>query len=759
MDPLPSDGRSSARRKSFSDELFWRPKEDKKSVAMAGQQKNNTKPAAKGKKMAPKAKKADEREETFQAVVLTDSFETRFLPFSLERPRCLLPIGNTPMIDYTLEFLSFNGIREVIVYCTAHTFEVEAYLLASKWNPATSFASPFSSLEFIHSQSTSYGDAMRMIDSRGIITGDFLLTYADVVSNLPIGPILQKHRTRRTEDKNAIMTVVTRYGGPGQHRAKPKAVVPVFVNNPRKVRILHYDEMTPFDERKYIDLPVEVLEEPEFEMRGDLIDTGIDICTPDVLALWSESFDAEKPRSQFLHNILKDYELNGKTIHIEIVDKHYAARASTLQLYDCVSKDILGRWTFPMIPDNNWVIDQKYSRGAGGIIKEDGVILARSCKVGKKTVLGRATSIGDGTVISNSIIGRRCQIGKNVVIEDSYIWDDVVVEDSAHIKKSIIASEAAIGKSAAILEGALISYSVRIGSNTTVKAGERITRAKRKREDVEGEPLARVPADTSIVGEGGDGYAYEDTEEDEKDACRDLLSTLIYSTAHLNLAEDSFSQIGSDAGSDEDEAEARSRHSSFASAVSDDEASGDESSGQNFHKDAVADVFKTLSESGDFHNTRVEFTSLRLSNNATDHHMHRAIAVGFIKRIVQLIEGGAEPLKAVKQTLAQEGATAFLSDVALGRDKRVGDQADLLTSFQKDLCNREKGEAVLFSLCKEFYDLEVIEEEGFEAWWKDPKGSETEHMRRVRVMAGGFIAWLEDAEEEDSDDEDDEDSD
>lgn len=36
---------------------------------MAGQQKNNTKPAAKGKKMAPKAKKADEREETFQAVV------------------------------------------------------------------------------------------------------------------------------------------------------------------------------------------------------------------------------------------------------------------------------------------------------------------------------------------------------------------------------------------------------------------------------------------------------------------------------------------------------------------------------------------------------------------------------------------------------------------------------------------------------------------------------------------------------------------
>lgn len=73
---------------------------------MAGPQKNNSKSAPKGKKMAPKGKKAeDEREETFQAVVckhitnyhayvfnadlrqvLTDSFESRFQPFSLERP-------------------------------------------------------------------------------------------------------------------------------------------------------------------------------------------------------------------------------------------------------------------------------------------------------------------------------------------------------------------------------------------------------------------------------------------------------------------------------------------------------------------------------------------------------------------------------------------------------------------------------------------------------------------------------------------------
>ncbi|RQM08335.1 hypothetical protein DH86_00003832, partial [Scytalidium sp. 3C] len=58
--------------------------------------------APKGKKATPAGKKAeDEREESFQAVILADSFETRFNPFTLEKPRCLLPLANTPLIEYT----------------------------------------------------------------------------------------------------------------------------------------------------------------------------------------------------------------------------------------------------------------------------------------------------------------------------------------------------------------------------------------------------------------------------------------------------------------------------------------------------------------------------------------------------------------------------------------------------------------------------------------------------------------------------------
>ena len=70
----------------------------------------------------------EEREEPLQAVVLADSFETRFNPFTLERPRCLLPLANTPLIEYTLEFLASAGAEEVFLCCGNHPDQIEDYL-------------------------------------------------------------------------------------------------------------------------------------------------------------------------------------------------------------------------------------------------------------------------------------------------------------------------------------------------------------------------------------------------------------------------------------------------------------------------------------------------------------------------------------------------------------------------------------------------------------------------------------------------------
>jgi len=643
------------------------------------------------------------------------------------------------------------GVQNIYIYCGAFATEIEEYIKASIWNPPST-ASPFASLEIIKTTARSVGDAMRDLDSRDLITGDFLLVHGDLVSNLPIDGALAAHRARRIADKNAIMTMVLRSAGLEPHRTKTQGITPVFVVDPSKNRCLHYEEINPVQANKYVNLDPDLLSEHgEMEIRTDLIDCGIDICTPDVLALWSDSFDYEVPRRHFLHGVLKDYELNGKTIHTEIIRDHYAARASNLQEYEAVSKDILGRWTFPFVPDSNLLPEHRYKFERGGLCMETGVILARSCRIGKKTVLGKDTSIGDASVVSNSIIGRRCQIGKNVVIENAYIWDDVVIGDGSKVCRSIIASEAVVGRQCNILPGSLLDYGVRIADKTDVKEGTRITRAKRNRDDVEGEHLVRVLADTAIVGPGGEGYAFQD--DDEEDEELSLQSSLIYSTSHLNLSSESISTLSSEISAPS-EVPDRSRLNSFAGSISDDADSttgGGGGSGEAFHHDAVADVLRTLTEVGGFDNLRVEFTSLRLSNNASDHQMRRAIAVAFTKRISQLVESGTEASKAASQTLSMSGAEAFVNEVAIGSKKKVEDQVDFLICVQKDLVHRGSGDTILATLCQVLYNSDVIEEEAFEDWWADEKSSDGEEMEKVRAKTEMFMTWLREAEEEESD--------
>src|SRR5438045_4517543 len=275
----------------------------------------------------------------------------------------------------------------------------------SKWVRPSS---PFTKLEILKSTSMTVGDAMRDLDARYLITGDFLIVSGDVVSNLPLEDALANHRARRAADKNAIMTMILREAG-SKHRSKEQRMTPVFVIDPTKDRCIHYEEMRAGRTSRYVNIDPELVSaHSEIDVRSDLIDCYIDICTPDVLALWTDSFDYESPRKHFLFGVLKDYELNGKTIHTHIVNKHYAARVRDLQAYDAMSKDIIQRWAYPLCPDSNLLQNQTYRLLRGNIYKEDGVMLARGCVVKRHTVIGTGTSIGDGSVVSNSIIGRRC---------------------------------------------------------------------------------------------------------------------------------------------------------------------------------------------------------------------------------------------------------------------------------------------------------------------------------------------------------------
>ncbi|KAJ5297778.1 hypothetical protein PENANT_c012G01579 [Penicillium antarcticum] len=686
----------------------------------------------------PKANAAEDVEETFQAVVLADTFETRFEPFTREKPRCLLPLANTPLIEYTLEFLANAGVEEVFLYGGAHSDQLEKYINASKWR---ALSSPFKHLSFLKSTSTSVGDVMRDLDGKHLITGDFIVVSGDVISNLPIEGALAAHRTRRETDKNAIMTMVLREAG-RNHRTKSTSTSPVFVIDPTKNRCVHYEEIDrspDCTEQARISIETEtILEFPELDIRQDLIDCSIDICTPDVLSLWSDSFDYQTPRKQFLYGVLKDYELNGKTLHTYIINDNYAARVRNLKAYDAISKDIISRWAYPLCPDTNLLPGHTYNLRKGSLYQEQGVTLARSCVIGRRTVIGQGTSIGDRTTVHSTTLGRNCKIGRNVKLDGAYIWDNVVIGDNTDVRGAIIADGVVIGKNCNIATGALISFGVKIADGISVESGKRITKTR-----MDG---SRAKSDPSVVGEEGEGYEFihgeeDDSDDDDEDDESIASSGLIYRMPGLSLSSASISTLSSELSQG---SWPHSGRSSFST---------DHEEQDNFHHDASASVFDSLREGVSADVVQLELVSLRMTANASDNQVRRAIVSSFMKHIQQLMEAGKGAGQAVSEVFSKykEVVERTLFDRQKEQKK---DQVDLLLVLQQDLVHRSKGDTVLLFTAKSLYELELVDEEAYDQWWNDERSSATEEMRTVRGQAQQFVDWLAEAEEESSEEED-----
>ncbi|KAL8804492.1 MAG: hypothetical protein Q9182_002499 [Xanthomendoza sp. 2 TL-2023] len=687
---------------------------------------------AKGKAKPPEEK----RQESLQAVVLADSYETRFRPFSLERPRCLLPLANTPVIEYTLGFLARAGVEDIFIYCRAHSEQVEAYVDTSRWRLPTS---PFKNLVLFKSDAASVGDAMRDLDNRDLITGDFLLVSGDLVSNIAIESALARHRGRREKDKNAIMTMVLCESGI-HHRCKTTSRKPVFVINPTTDRCLHYEEIhaSGRDGRHVLLDPNLLSEHSEIEARDDLNDCRIDICTPDVLGLWSDNFDYQSLRTGFLFGVLKDYELNGKTIHTHVVTDQYGARVRNLRAYNAISKDMAGRWTYPLCPDSNHVPGQNYNYNRYGIYQENDVTLARTSQVVGRCILGRRTVIGEGVTVSASSLGRNCQIGKCAKIEESYIWDNVVVGNGSTIRQAIVAEGAVIGKDCTIEAGALISYNVRIADSTTVSASKKITRA------ITAKQTSRDASDISVVGEGGEGYEYVVDSDDGSDASDSSYS--MYSNPQASVSDVSVSTLRSEE-SELEQTEDRSRRASFVSETSDEAVLN-----KSFHDDASKSILDGLEMDHLPENISLELNAFRMTFNASQHEVRRAVVAAFMKHIANLEKRGTGAREAVHQVFSRY--RAVIARIMFDTDSRdKPDQVDFLLSVQRELVSRGNGELLLLFVANEVYDMELVEEDGILQWWLDVRSSQG-NMANIRGLMEQFITCLQEAEEGDESEED-----
>eukprot|EP01132_Coremiostelium_polycephalum_P001071 gene1071-1357_t len=432
-------------------------------------------------------------EEVLQAIVLGDSFDRKFAPITLEKPRTLLPLVNIPLLDYTLELLASGGIQEIFVFCCAHAEQIKQYISQSRWSKLPGVIVK----AIVGSNCQSTGDALRAIFQCQLIQSDFVLISGDVVSNMNLAKALQVHKARRELDKNNILTMVFKQASPS-HRTRSKQDDPVIGIDHDTLQLLCYENSV---RENKIKLSTKMFKKhPSIQLRYDLIDCHIDICSPEVLALFNDNFDFEDIRKDFIHDLMAS-DLLDHRIYTYVLQGEYAARVKDLRTYHSVSKDIIHRWTFPMVPDNNFMCNTTYSLSRQMIYKEKGVKLLSDCVVGEETVLGHGTQIGGGSDISHSIIGRNCIIGNNVKIVGSYIWDNVIIEDDVIITSSMICDGAHINANSTVSKGSIISFNVVVGDALFVDQFSKLTICDPEAGDDEiDDPTAEIPMGKNGVG-------------------------------------------------------------------------------------------------------------------------------------------------------------------------------------------------------------------------------------------------------------------
>ena len=242
-------------------------------------------------------------ETPLQAVLLCDSFTLSFRPASYDTPKVLCPLNNVPMIDYTIEWLAKCDVKEVIVFAVNQADQIEKHLKASHWGETIKITT------IKDSNCGNPGDALREIDKLGLIRSDpFICVSGDVISNVPIAAAIADHKVRKKADAANMMTILlkptTTGSGPSVLRTGSEDLV-VGLNEDTGQIILFEDDIT----KNKVDLPSSFFDShSKIAVRTDLLDTGIDICSPDVLARFSDEFDYRDIRKQFVHNSCAEEE-------------------------------------------------------------------------------------------------------------------------------------------------------------------------------------------------------------------------------------------------------------------------------------------------------------------------------------------------------------------------------------------------------------------------------------------------------------------
>ncbi|KFB49935.1 hypothetical protein ZHAS_00017968 [Anopheles sinensis] len=658
-----------------------------------------------------------ENEEIVQAILIADSYNDNFLPFTSASPLALLPLVNVPLIEYTLEVLNRHGVEEVIIFCSNQSNEVKRFIQQRQAEKCT--WSMGMTITIISSESCRcLGEALRDLEARHIIRGNFILLGVDSVTNANLTALLEEHKRLLKIDRGAAMTVV--YKDTVQRLRTGNEVMIVMDTSTR--RLLHHQRLTQQQQQKErnFELPLELfVANRNVTVYHGLLDPQIAICSHAALPLFADNFDF-LTRDDFVNGVLINEEILNSRIYVaKLGREEYAQRVSNWQTYHMVSLDIMNRWVYPLVPD--MAISQvcpyyKYYRN--NIYRHRNVLLSRSCELDGDLAVAENSKIEEDTFIRQSVVGRGCKIGRKCRIRNSFIFDGAIVGDNCVLDHCIIASGASVGPGCHIGDGAVLGEHVELPGGMTVK--KVLVQAEKPDDEWGGASQKLAQRAYTVPEEQPD----ESDDSDDDVEVRELFNQPVLVAPLRSIYSPSIYQLSDDEAA-----------SCVPSPVQEDSSI--------FLSEVVESLKRGLAEQ-----TNAEYLILEINSSRYAYNMSLG-EVNFyvVKAILQILvvqEGVATNTVGTLRKLLAYFGIVFKNYI---RDKDA--MLDCLKAFEEMSQSYEFIRAKLVQLVHFLYEGDLVSEEVIIRWY-DEVEDET-----LKSAFSKFVEWLNESSDDDDDDDED----
>ncbi|MEW6173956.1 MAG: sugar phosphate nucleotidyltransferase [Bacillota bacterium] len=356
-----------------------------------------------------------------KAIIMAGGEGSRLRPLTCNRPKPMVPVANRPMMEYCVDLLKKNEIREI-----GCTLRYLPDVIVRHFGDGSDFGVRIS--YFI--EENPLGTAGSVRNAAAFLDQTFIVVSGDALTDANLSMAVNFHRKR-----GAIATIVL------ARASCPLEYGVVITGDGGQIRCF--------------------LEKPGWgEVFSDTVNTGIYVLEPEIFDYFpaGKNFDFSKDLFPLLmkeKRALYGYIMDGYWCDIGGLEAYLKAHRDLLS--GAVDAILPGREVSPRV----WM--------------EDGVSVDTEAQLKGPLVIGRNTEVRAGACIGAfTVLGRGCTVQAGASIKRSVAWDHCFIGRGAALRGAILANKVQVQTDAGVYEGAVVGDHSVIRERGLLKPGVKL---------------------------------------------------------------------------------------------------------------------------------------------------------------------------------------------------------------------------------------------------------------------------------------------